>query len=221
MSPRHILIIGGGASGVILAAHLLRGAPGLRLTVVERRDRLGRGLAYDTPHDAHLLNTRAGAMSAFADRPGHFLDWLAGRGILADAQAFVPRHLYADYLEGLVAGDPRLRRERQECIALAPAGAGLRARLADGREILADAAVLATGHLLPGGADPFADAPQTDPWHAPLPPPDARVLILGTGLSMVDRVMRLLDAGHRGEIGTAGQRRRWPAPFATATSRPR
>ena len=206
MSARHILIVGGGASGVILAAHLLRAETPPMITLVERRGRLGQGIAYDTPHAAHLLNTRAGAMSAFADRPDDFLDWLRGRGLPPDPQGFVPRHLYADYLEALVSGDARLNWVQEDCVALAiPARGGIAAELSDGRTVLADAAVLATGHLLAGNRpevlrDPF-DAPASDPWHAPLPEDrQARVLILGTGLTMVDRVMRLLDAGHEGEI---------------------
>ncbi|MFT3688320.1 FAD/NAD(P)-binding protein [Paenirhodobacter sp.] len=237
MTVRHILIIGGGASGVILAAHLLReGAAGLRVTLVEPRGRLGQGIAYDTPHDAHLLNTRSGAMSAFADRPDHFLDWLTGHGLPSDPQGFVPRHLYADYLESLLVDDERLRWERQECVSLATRRGGIVAGLADGRMILADDAVLATGHLLAGAGtmpdDPFASLPgntphdplaanhpASDPWHAPLPEdPQARVLILGTGLTMVDRVMRLLDADHRGEIVILS--RRGLLPRVNAPSRP-
>lgn len=225
--PRHILIIGGGASGIILAAHLLQDGPaGLRLTLVEKRDRLGQGVAYDTPHDSHLLNTRSGAMSAFVDRPDHFLDWLADQGIHADPQGFVPRHLYAAYLESLVIGDDRLRWEQQECVGLSAVGADrVLAELSDGTGILADTAVLATGHLLQGATQPDLDDPfgtfseVSDPWHAPLPAdPGARVLIVGTGLTMVDRVMRLLDAGHRGEIVILS--RRGLLPRVNGPSRP-
>ncbi|WP_051911122.1 FAD/NAD(P)-binding protein [Haematobacter massiliensis] len=219
--PHHILIIGGGASGTILAAHLLRnGPPGLRLTLVERRERLGRGIAYDTPHAAHLLNTRVGAMSAFADRPDHFHDWLAAQGTPGDRDAFVPRHLYAAYLESLVSSAARLRREQEECISLTHGSNGrIAAHLADGRMILADRAVLATGHpLLQAGTDMLERA-EFDPWHAPLPEsPEARVLIVGTGLTMVDRVMRLLEAGHRGEIVILS--RRGLLPRVNGPSRP-
>lgn len=213
---RHILIIGGGASGLILAAHLLRHAD-TRVTIVERRDRLGQGVAYDTPHAAHLLNTRVGAMSAFADAPDHFHDWLAARGTPGDRGAFVPRHLYADYLASLIAGQDRLRWERQECQSLTPCRGRVAAHLADGRTVIADTAVLATGHLLPG-ATPFDDPVATNPWHEALPDPDARVLILGTGLTMVDRAMRLLEAGHRGEIVVLS--RRGLLPRVNAPSRP-
>lgn len=57
---RRVLIVGGGASGVLLAAHLLRDrqAP-IAVTIVEQRDDLGAGIAYSTKHPDHLLNVRA------------------------------------------------------------------------------------------------------------------------------------------------------------------
>jgi uncharacterized NAD(P)/FAD-binding protein YdhS len=39
-----VLIVGGGASGILLAAHLLRLPGELQVSVVEKRDRLGRGV---------------------------------------------------------------------------------------------------------------------------------------------------------------------------------
>ena len=45
----HVLIIGGGASGVMMAAHLLsRPDTGFRVTIVEGRHMLGCGVAYST-----------------------------------------------------------------------------------------------------------------------------------------------------------------------------
>ena len=47
--------------------------------LVEERARLGRGVAYSTTSDAHLLNVPAAGMSAFPDEPGHFLQWARAR----------------------------------------------------------------------------------------------------------------------------------------------
>src|SRR3546814_7394408 len=76
-SGRHIAVIGSGFSGSLLAIHLLRRA-GLwdRIYLIERNAQFGRGLAYSTGNPSHLLNVRASNMSAFADAPEHFLDWL-------------------------------------------------------------------------------------------------------------------------------------------------
>ena len=84
MSDRHLtrfVIVGAGASGALMAAHLLRrNSGGVSVTIVEKRADLGRGLAYATGNPNHLLNVRAANMSAFADDPDHFWRWLAAQG---------------------------------------------------------------------------------------------------------------------------------------------
>ena len=71
-----VAIIGGGFSGAILAAQLLRhSGPSLSVAVVEKTASVGRGLAYGTDCRSLLLNVRARNMSAFPDDPHHFLRW--------------------------------------------------------------------------------------------------------------------------------------------------
>src|ERR1700728_1632914 len=108
-SPSHrIAIVGGGASGDLMAAHLLRNRPqDLSVTIIEPRAELGRGLAYGTGNPSHLLNVRASNMSAFADDPGHFARWLSTEDDAPAADEdpefhFVSRGLYGRYLESLV-----------------------------------------------------------------------------------------------------------------------
>ena len=61
-----VAIIGGGFSGAILAAHLLRDSdPSFSVTVVEKTSSVGRGLAYGTECASLLLNVRARNMSDF------------------------------------------------------------------------------------------------------------------------------------------------------------
>src|SRR5271154_1787671 len=105
---QRIVIVGGGASGALMAAHLLRERPpNLDVTIVETRAELGRGLAYATGNPSHLLNVRAANMSAFADDPGHFARWLSTEASAPAASEdsefrFVSRGLYGRYLESLV-----------------------------------------------------------------------------------------------------------------------
>ena len=76
----HVLVVGGGASGVLMAAHLLRDPQGqAQVTILEGRHMLGCGIAYSTQDPGHLLNTRVSNMSAFARDPDHFRRWLAAR----------------------------------------------------------------------------------------------------------------------------------------------
>jgi uncharacterized NAD(P)/FAD-binding protein YdhS len=76
-SARSIAVIGGGASGALIAAHLLKCADDdVHLTLIEPRAQVGRGLAYATENESHRLNVRASNMSAFPDDPDHFWRWL-------------------------------------------------------------------------------------------------------------------------------------------------
>lgn len=76
-----VAIVGCGASGALLAMALLRETRKrpLRLTIVEPRHRLGRGVAYSTPDPLHLLNVPADSMSAIESDPTHFLRWAQAR----------------------------------------------------------------------------------------------------------------------------------------------
>ncbi len=93
-AARSIVIIGGGASGILLAAHLLR-QPDQRMvvTIIEKRGQLGRGLAYAGGQTDLILNVPASNMGAYADEPGHFLAWLRRTHpeLPADPFYFAPR----------------------------------------------------------------------------------------------------------------------------------
>ncbi|WP_335036347.1 FAD/NAD(P)-binding protein [Nostoc sp.] len=101
VSPVAIAIIGGGFSGSLVAANLLRNATmPLSIKLIERNSEVGRGVAYGTPVDCHLLNVPAGKMSAFADEPNHFLNWLHENGHeQVTPSTFVPRRVYGDYVQ--------------------------------------------------------------------------------------------------------------------------
>jgi len=78
---RSIAIVGGGASGALIAAHLLKqGGDDVHLTLIEPRAQIGRGLAYATENESHRLNVRASNMSAFPEDPDHFWRWLRASG---------------------------------------------------------------------------------------------------------------------------------------------
>ncbi|TMN18679.1 FAD/NAD(P)-binding protein, partial [Pseudoxanthomonas sp. X-1] len=101
--PFDVAIVGGGAAGTLVAIQLLRQATTpLRIAMVEPRAVLGRGAAHATERPEHLLNVRAGGMSAFDAAPGDFVDWL--QDAMPDtprariAEAFVPRQRFAAYL---------------------------------------------------------------------------------------------------------------------------
>jgi uncharacterized NAD(P)/FAD-binding protein YdhS len=212
-----MIIVGGGASGVLLAYQLLqRPDSDVRVTLIEKRSEVGRGLAYHTGNADHLLNVRAANMSALPDDPDHFWRWLSrhehGVSLCPDPFCFVPRRLYGDYIASLIApflaahdGARRLTIIHGECVAVSEGRSGVTVSLADGTRQHGDVAVLATGH---DAAIPRS-AWHADPWISPSVPgfsQDATVLILGTGLTMADYVLSLLRAGHRGPIVAMSRR---------------
>ena len=208
-ATRHAIIIGGGASGVLLAYQLLQNPEfGFRVTLIERRPEIGRGPAYHTSNPEHVLNVRAANMSALPDDSDHFWRWLSNRAegpLCPDPFCFVPRRAYGDYLASLTtpftsseSGSPRLTIVHGQCVDVVEGPAGVTVTLADGSSHTGDVAVLATGN-----ESPVAKCPcDVDPWALPstVVDKDTTVLILGTGLTMIDYVLSLLRDGHRGRI---------------------
>lgn len=206
-APRHAIIIGGGASGVLLAYQLLhQPASHFRVTLIEPRADIGRGLAYHTGNPDHLLNVRAANMSALPDQPDHFWRWMSARedeaSLCPDPYCFVPRRAYGAYIASLIepliaSNSQRLRIVQQTCVAVREGASQVEAELDDGARLAGDIAVLATGHDTgEAGSGAYAN-----PWTPPSgAAPDKTVLILGTGLTMVDYVLSLLRDGHRGPI---------------------
>lgn len=201
---RHIVIVGGGAAGTLVAIHAARIATSAtRITVVEPRERLGEGVAYGTNDDTHLLNVPAGGMSAYDDDPRNFADWSG-----AAADEFVARRRYADYLRiELTNATSRNShvtvhhlRSRAERITVAP----LTVAAGDGTSLDADSVVLALGNAAPTSpawVEHFTAARViADPWAAGALDTIAsgtRVLCVGTGLTFVDVALSLARRGVR------------------------
>ncbi len=234
-----IAIVGGGFSGTLLAAHLLRAGGPVRITLVERLGPFGGGVAYGTRCHSHVLNVPAGRMSAFDDAPDHFLSWLRRGDPAASGGAFVPRALYGQYLRQVLAHaeaqagpGAELERVPGEAVALSPVpqDAGVQVRLdgKGGRTVVADAAVLAIGNYPP--ADPevsdtgfFGDPRYArDPWaHDALAlRPDDPVLLIGTGLTMLDIALALRDQGHRAVVHAVSRRGLLPQPHRVSPAAP-
>ena len=110
---RRVAVIGGGASGVLTAINLLARSddPDLEVVIHEASGVVGRGVAYGTNDQRHLLNVRARHMSALPDSPSDLLDWALRTGRSDDPQGFLPRADYAIYLQDRLTdvADDRLR----------------------------------------------------------------------------------------------------------------
>lgn len=202
-----VTIIGGGASGVLLAAHLLRDPEtDIRVTLIERRGQFGQGLAYSASQRDHRVNVPARGMSAFADDPEHFWRWLQTQGYPASGGSwiFVPRRTYGAYLAHVLqlAGDAMLGRLMvlsEEVTAVRESRGGVETVLANGTSLMSRTAVLAVGHETQPARSKGIAVRVGSEADTPLDA-DAEVIILGSGLSMVDAWLLLADTDHRGPI---------------------
>ncbi|MFN8192869.1 MAG: FAD/NAD(P)-binding protein [Nocardioidaceae bacterium] len=202
-SALRVVVVGGGASGTLVAAQLARQAvEPVEVAVVEPAPRPGRGVAYGTADAQHVLNVPARGMSALPDEPDHFRAWAR-----LGPTDFAARRLYGDYLEatldeswlGAPAGS-RLLHVRDRAVGLLGAEAGpFRVATAGGGDLEADRVVLATGHgspALPAWTRAAADL-VVDPWVPGLVDRlgrDPHVLCVGTGLTFVDVALTVLAA---------------------------
>ena len=233
---RHFAIIGAGFSGSLLAVHLLRRSnPDDRILLFERAEEFGRGLAYAADNPGHLLNVRASNMSAFSDQPDHFLQWLAtasgpGTGTAGDSgpMTFASRQLYGSYIRHVLASELRSGTKRHrltlvsdEAVALRPVFGGYSIETREAGRYDVDAAILAVGNF-PAHTD--IEGYAASPWAGDALnglDRDAAVLLIGTGLTMVDVVLSLLDRGHRGPIHAISRRGLLPHTHAPAAPAPR
>lgn len=207
MQRRFVTIIGGGATGVLLAAHLLRDPDeDIRVTLVERDGWFGRGLAYSSDQSDHKVNVPARGMSAFADDPDHFCNWLRSRGFPEgnDPWAFVARGTYGAYLEDVLRAAGEVRPGRltvvaEEAVEVRETHVGTETLLANGTSVIGHHAILAVGHETQPARGRGIAVRVGSRRDTPLDPYD-KVMILGSGLSMVDAWLSLAHADHRGPI---------------------
>jgi uncharacterized NAD(P)/FAD-binding protein YdhS len=169
------------------------------------------GVAYDTPYQANLLNVPAGNMSAFPNDMNHFTRWLAKHLPGSSAATFAPRKLYGEYLQSIFT---KLRKESNKVNYLNTKVIELKRqddlwfiRLENGNVVKARWVVLALGNLLlpdhPIDFHSVSSYYHRNPWSSDVTkdlPIDASVLLIGTGLTMVDVALSLREAGHRGVI---------------------
>ncbi len=244
-----VAVVGGGASGTLTAVQLLGRAAacggGLRVALIDQYGRHGRGVAYSTEHEAHLLNAVASQMSAVPDDPQHLIRWAntAGRGSpdRPDAQAvtdttFLPRAAYGRYLRDVLADADRrahptgqLTRVTAEVLAIRrnDTGPAIRVVLGDGH-LDADAAVLAVGNT--PAALPFDPPPGgrviTDPWRpgamaSLLGCIGARsVVIVGTGLTMLDLAIAIAAVNPDAVVHAVSRHGMLPRTHPGAAPRP-
>ena len=223
-----VAVIGGGFSGTMAAAQLAR--KGVDAVLVDGSGRAGLGVAYSTRDPAHVLNVRAEVMSAWPEDLDHFVRLVEEEG--GTRRDFVERRQFGRYLkailkEGMTTG--RLRLVERQAISAEPGEEGWTVSLDNGDTIEAGGLVLAIGNqppeLMPFGKDSARVI--NNPWGPEalaaveeLAQSQEDVLLVGTGLTMVDAVLSLDAAGHRGRIVGLSRRGLIPRGHAEFTPAP-
>lgn len=235
-TPWKILIIGGGAAGVGVVAHLVDSLPlesNVEIALYEKSERIGPGLAYSTTYDANLLNTPAGTMGLYADNPAHFLEWLSAKTSLwhfyyphlsVTSDATPPRSLYGLYLEDVAKSLEKTAAEKgiilsyhHKEITNIHMQSGKPCLIdADNIHIEGDIAILAIGGLPSHsygylkGIKGYIPSPYPDKDLVKQIPLDAEVCIIGSRLSAIDAILTLKAAGHFGQITCVSRSGRFP-----------
>ncbi len=227
MSQFTVAIIGGGFTGATLAAQLLRKSGGsVSVVLIERGARPGRGVAYGTECVEHLLNVRARNMSANAEDPEHFLEWVRlNHDPAVSPGDYLPRLVYGQYVSSSLRQEMQrypgqIEHVQDEAEAVSPAGLGeaVEICLRSGRTLFAHKVVLALGNFPPGdprlpGRTPHSQRYVSNPWKSSAlgdVAGDKSILLIGSGLTSVDVAITLRRRGFRGTIHILSRRGQLP-----------
>jgi uncharacterized NAD(P)/FAD-binding protein YdhS len=225
-----VAIVGGGFAGTMLAANLAR--RGIASALIEGSGRAGQGAAYSTSEPSHLLNIPAERMSAWEDDPDDFARCVEAEG--GSRHDFVERRRFGVYLSNILAravADGFVQVVQANANGAIRSGASWRVDCDDGTAIESEALALAIGNQQPRGIAAFSaggDRYIDNPWSE-----DARraitrtaaegsnVLMIGTGLTMVDCALSLDAAGFGGRAIAMSRRGQLPrANLAGPAPRP-
>lgn len=102
---KKIGIIGGGFTGTMTAVQIIdKSTESCEIILINERETLNRGIAYNPYSDKHLLNVITAKMSAYTDKLDHFLEWVMQKDNFQNkdktliSNSFLPRQLYGEYL---------------------------------------------------------------------------------------------------------------------------
>ncbi len=228
---KRIVVIGGGFSGVAFAIQLVRRIQArVHVSIVEPKKLLGHGLAYSAVDPDHRLNGPINAMAIDPENTDELLEWCQARGIIEnDLEAHVPsghiflrRFVIGEYLSYQAFSHANhegfgstVQHIRDVATDVQKKTNGFLVKTSSSGDLIADMVILATGNPTPALTKPFA------PEHAEHPriiadplmagcldqiPIDARVLVVGTGLTALDQLSTLLRRGHIGKLAAVSRR---------------
>lgn len=224
-----VLIIGGGASGVIAAYHVLKETH-LKVGIIEPAKALGLGQAYAAPYDWLVLNVPATKMIIDVNAPDAFFEWAKAQASLKKlfnkkdpGYSFLPRSAFAKFLQDSIK--PYLKTDRLTWIRADAKNIQKTKKIfqvkTNKKTITAKTVFLCTGLAKPRVLKPTQKLKSSvfmaNPWNYT----DAKkfigkkyIAILGTGLTMIDTVLSLKYLGFKGKIIALSRHGLIPRPHA-------
>lgn len=218
-------IIGGGFCGMMTATRLVENATiPLEIVLIEPNPEIGKGIAYQSYSDQHLLNVITSKMSAYDENPNHFLDWVMSQDPYRSedrellSRAFLPRNLFGKYLSDIWKNTLQLAELKKINIKIIQDVVSdfdieensITIFTKKNQEIKVDYGILATGNSLPRNPKikninfyKEKSNYHQNPWGLESiknSKKEQKVLIIGNGLTMVDTVFGLMEDGFSGKI---------------------
>ena len=207
-----VTIVGGGASGILLAINLMRkSSKKITINIIEKdKENFITGIAYSTKELCHLLNVRASGMSLFSEDGEHFYNWLISNGYTYTKDDFVPRMIFGKYLKDTyhllkTITNSETNEIFDECINIDIDNSEV--ILKSGTKVKSDKIVLALGHISPSETNTLRNIDYSkyhrSPWNSDLYDKiekDEDILLIGSGLTADDITLSLISKGHSGKI---------------------
>lgn len=218
-----VAIIGGGFCGALTLIQLVEQAKyPLSIVLINNNNQTVKGIAYSSYNPKHVLNVPAAKMSAFPDDPDNFINWIKSKPEYSEFvneelnDRFLPRVIYGRYLEELfnntmqnLPGNVTVKILNDEAIDIIPSEDKSEIIFKSNESVEADKIILAVGNFKPD--DPYLTDSSfyksnkyfQNPWNKNAVEGlknKEDVLIIGTGLTMVDNVLSLLHNGFDGKI---------------------
>jgi uncharacterized NAD(P)/FAD-binding protein YdhS len=236
MKSAHLVVVGGGFSGVSFAVQCARRFPWpAKFTVVEPRAELGRGIAFSAEHPAHRLNAPDAAHILDPEKVDDFARWVEETDTLvrdpeakhADGTNYIRRGTFGEYVQEQFErtrdnnpSSSELRHILSRAVDIEESERSLEVTLETGERLSADVVVVATGNEPPATLAQFQAPVEShpayiaDPWrHDALGRihPDEEVLLIGSALTAADVVASLLSNHHTGRIDSVSRTGLLPA----------
>ncbi len=236
MSGPTIGIVGGGYIGSAAAIHLSRcSRQSLDIVIVEPSEALGGGVAFSANDPDHRLNAPSRVHFLYPENTESFTEWHAASGaqtadpgsVAADGRVFARRADFGAYvseeLEAHRQENPTgstITHLRDTAEGLIEQNSGWRLALSSGAVLDAPMVLVTPCNLRPALPAPFRElaahpAVYANPWDLTQYgkiAPDARVLIVGTGLTMADVAVTLLRDGPKRHLTAISRRGLFPQP---------